>query len=237
MNQTNYDPNEIAKFDALASRWWDPRGEFKPLHLMNPLRVQYIDQHAGLAGKQCLDIGCGGGILSEGMAATAAAVTGIDLASSVLDIARLHLHESGLKNIDYREQSARDLADENPGTFDIVTCLEVLEHVPDPAALIDACARLVRPGGDVFFSTINRNSKAFALAIVGAEYLMRMLPKGTHEYAKFIQPAELDAWGRRAGLELRDITGLHYSPFSETFRLGGHADVNYLAHFVRPAAS
>ena len=236
MNQINHDPDEIAKFDALASRWWDPAGDFKPLHLMNPLRVQYIDQHAGLTDKQCLDVGCGGGILSEGLAAKAATVTGIDLASSVLDIARLHLHESGLQNIDYHEQSSADLATEQPGAFDIVTCLEVLEHVPNPAALIKDCAQLVRPGGDVFFSTINRNPKAFALAIVGAEYLMRMLPKGTHEYAKFIQPAELDAWSRRAGLELKDITGLHYSPLTETFRLGGNVDVNYLAHFTRPAS-
>ncbi len=232
--QTNYDPAEIAKFDALASRWWDPQGEFKPLHLMNPLRVQYIDQHAGLAGKHCLDIGCGGGILSEGMAAMAATVTGIDLASAALAIARLHLHESGFENIDYRERSAADLAIEKPGAFDVVTCLEVLEHVPDPAMLIKTCAQLVRPGGDVLFSTINRNPKAYAIAIIGAEYLMHMLPKGTHEYARFIQPAELDTWGRHAGLELKDITGLHFSPLSETFRLGGNADVNYLAHFVRP---
>lgn len=237
MSQTNHDPVEIAKFDALASRWWDPAGDFRPLHLMNPLRVQYIDQRAGLAGKQCLDVGCGGGILSEGLAAKAATVTGIDLASSALDIARLHLHESGLQNIDYREQSAADLATEKPAAFDIVTCLEVLEHVPDPAALIDACARLVRPGGDVIFSTINRNPKAYALAIVGAEYLLCLLPKGTHDYARFIQPAELDAWGRRAGLELKDITGLHFSPLTETCRLGGNADVNYLAHFTQPATS
>jgi len=237
MDQPDHDPEEIAKFDALASRWWDPQGEFRPLHLMNPLRVQYIDQRAGLAGKACLDIGCGGGILSEGMAVTAASVTGIDLASSVLAIARLHLHVSDLKNIDYREQSATDLAMEKPAAFDLVTCLEVLEHVPDPAALIEACSRLVRPGGDVIFSTINRNPKAWAVAIVGAEYLMRMLPKGTHDYARFIQPAELDTWGRRAGLELKDISGLHFSPLTETFRLGGNADVNYLAHFIRPAAN
>lgn len=230
----NHDPEEIAKFDALAGRWWDPQGEFKPLHLMNPHRVRYIDQHAGLSGKHCLDIGCGGGILSEGLAASAASVTGIDMAGEALTVARLHLHESGLDNIEYSERSADVLAQEKPAAFDIVTCLEVLEHVPDPAQLIDACARLVRPGGDVFFSTINRNPKAFALAIVGAEYLMRMLPKGTHDYARFIQPAELDVWSRRAGLELRDITGLHYSPFTESFSLDSNADVNYLAHFVRP---
>ncbi len=237
MEQINHDPDEIAKFDALASRWWDPAGEFKPLHLMNPLRVQYINERAGLAGKHCLDVGCGGGILSEGLATKATAVTGIDMASSVLAIARLHLLESGLANIDYREQSAANLAHEKPAAYDVVTCLEVLEHVPDPAALIEACAQLVRPGGDIIFSTINRNRKAWALAIVGAEYVMQMLPKGTHDYAKFIQPAELDAWGRRAGLELRDISGLHYSPLTETFRLGGNADVNYLAHFTRPAVN
>lgn len=234
MTQANHDPDEIAKFDALASRWWDPHGEFKPLHQMNPLRVDYIDRRAGLAGKHCLDIGCGGGILSEGMAARAASVTGIDLAESVLAVARLHLHESGLQNINYLEIPAADLAAEKPGTFEVVTCLEVLEHVPDPASMIETCARLAQPGGDIFFSTINRNPKAYALAIVGAEYVMQMLPKGTHDYAKFIQPAELDAWGRRAGLELRDVTGMHYSPLTESFRLVNNADVNYLAHFVRP---
>jgi len=235
MHQSNHDPGEIAKFDAMASRWWDPQGDFRPLHLMNPVRVQYIDKCVGLAGKNCLDIGCGGGILSEGLAARAATVTGIDLAGTALAVARLHLHESGLTNVDYLDISADELAKEKPGAFDVVTCLEVLEHVPEPARLIKACATLVRPGGDIIFSTINRNPKAWAFAIIGAEYLLHMLPKGTHDYARFIQPAELEAWGRHAGLELRDITGLHFSPISETFRLGSHADINYLAHFVRPS--
>ena len=230
----NHDPDEVAKFDALASRWWDPDGEFRPLHRMNPARIGYIDKRAGIRGRHCLDIGCGGGILSEGLATSAAAVTGIDMASAALDVARLHLHESGLGNVEYRRQSARELAEEQPGQFDLVTCLEVLEHVPAPAELVADCARLVRPGGHVFFSTLNRHPKAWALAIAGAEYVLGLLPKGTHDYRKFIQPAELDAWGRRAGLELRDLAGLHYSPRTETFRVGGNVDVNYLAHFVRP---
>ncbi|MDH3977303.1 MAG: bifunctional 2-polyprenyl-6-hydroxyphenol methylase/3-demethylubiquinol 3-O-methyltransferase UbiG [Gammaproteobacteria bacterium] len=233
--QSNVDPDEVAKFDALASRWWDPDGEFKPLHLMNPVRVNYIDQHAGLSGKHCLDIGCGGGILSEGMAVKAATVTGIDMATSVLKVAKLHLLESELENIEYIKISAAELSEQKPGQFDIVTCLEVLEHVPDPAALIKTCSRLVKPGGDIFLSTINRNPKAWAFAIVGAEYLLQMLPKGTHDYAKFIQPAEMDLWARQAGLQLRDITGIQFSPFSETFKLGGKPDVNYLAHFTRPS--
>ena len=227
----NADPNEIGKFNALAGRWWDPEGDFKPLHRMNPLRVQYIDGRVGLAGKRCLDIGCGGGILTEGLARRAASVTGIDLAEGPLDVARLHLHESGLDNVQYLNIAAEDLVAEEAQQFDLVTCLEVLEHVPEPAQLIAACAQLVRPGGDIVFSTINRNPKAFALAIVGAEYLLQLLPKGTHTFEKFIQPAELDYWGRQAGLTLVDLTGLHYDPFRERFSIGGNVDVNYLAHF------
>jgi 2-polyprenyl-6-hydroxyphenyl methylase/3-demethylubiquinone-9 3-methyltransferase len=230
----NFDPAEVSKFDDLASRWWDPEGEFKPLHQMNPLRLDYIDDRAPLDGKRCLDVGCGGGILSEGMAAKNATVTGIDFAGAALNVARLHLKTSGLESVRYLEISADSLAVEEAGSYDIVTCLEVLEHVPDPALLIDACARLVKPGGDIFLSTINRNAKSFAMAIVGAEYLLKLLPKGTHEYEKFIQPAELDDWGRAAGLELLDLTGMQYSPFSQAFSLGGSVDVNYLAHFKRP---
>ena len=226
----NVDPAEIDKFNDLASRWWDPAGEMKPLHQMNPLRVQYIDQRAPVGGKRCLDIGCGGGILSEGLAARGAQVTGIDLAPASLGVARLHLAETG-HDIRYLEVSADAMVEQEAGQFDIVTCLEVLEHVPDPARLVSCCARLVRPGGDVILSTINRNPKAFAMAIVGAEYVLGILPKGTHEYAKFIQPAELDEYGRRAGLVLEDLTGLHYAPLTETFTLGGNVDVNYLAHF------
>jgi 2-polyprenyl-6-hydroxyphenyl methylase/3-demethylubiquinone-9 3-methyltransferase len=227
----NVDPQEISKFDALASRWWDPRGEFKPLHLMNPLRIDYIDRRVTLAGKDCLDIGCGGGILTEGLATRSASVTGIDMAEGPLRVAELHLKDSQLSNVRYLRSTAEDLADAEPARFDLVTCLEVLEHVPDPAQLVATCARLVKPGGDIVLSTINRNPKSFALAIVGAEYLLRLLPKGTHTYEKFIQPAELDSWARRAGLTLRDLSGLHYDPLRETFRVGGNVDVNYLAHF------
>jgi len=226
----NVDPAEIGKFNDLASRWWDPAGEMKPLHQMNPVRVDYIDERAPVAGKRCLDIGCGGGILSEGLAARGAHVTGIDLAPASLGVAKLHLAETG-HDVRYLEMSADALVEEEAGQFDIVTCLEVLEHVPDPARLVGCCARLVRPGGDVILSTINRNPKSFAMAILAAEYVLGILPKGTHEYAKFIQPAELDEWGRRAGLVLTDLTGLHYSPLTETFSLGGNVDVNYLAHF------
>jgi 2-polyprenyl-6-hydroxyphenyl methylase/3-demethylubiquinone-9 3-methyltransferase len=227
----NYDPDEVGKFDDLASRWWDPDGEFKPLHQMNPLRLDYIDRRAPIEGKRCLDVGCGGGILSESLAANADSVTGIDFAGAALEVARLHLKVTGLDNVRYLEVSADAIAEEEPAGYDIVTCLEVLEHVPDPAQLIDACARLVKPSGDVFLSTINRNPKSFAMAIVGAEYVLKLLPRGTHDYDKFIQPAELDDWGRRAGLALQDLTGMQYNPFSESFRLGGSVDVNYLAHF------
>lgn len=229
----NVDPAEISKFDALASRWWDPAGEFKPLHQMNPVRIAYIDARAPLAGRACLDVGCGGGILSEGMAERGAAVTGIDLAPAALAVARLHLSESG-QAVRYLETSADALLVAEAEQFDTVTCLEVLEHVPDPAQLVACCAGLVKPGGAVFFSTLNRNPKSFLTAIVGAEYLLGLLPRGTHEYAKFIQPAELDDWGRAVGLELIDLTGLHYAPLRETFSLGGNVDVNYLAHFSKP---
>ena len=229
----NRDPVEIGKFDDLASRWWDPAGEFQALHAINPLRVGYIQERTNLSGKACLDVGCGGGILTEGLAGHAAQVTGIDLAAAALDVARLHVEESAHTNIRYMEISADALARDQAGSFEVVTCLEVLEHVPDPASLVTNCAQLVRLGGDVFFSTINRNPKAFAMAIVAAEYVMGMVPKGTHTYARFIRPSELDTWGRRAGLTLVDLTGIHYSPVTGAFRLGGNVDVNYIAHFRR----
>ncbi len=231
--QPNVDTREVAKFEELAHRWWDPESEFKPLHAINPLRLDFIERRAGgLAGKQVLDVGCGGGILSESMAARGAQVTGIDMGEAPLAVARLHQHESGL-DIDYRQTTAEELAGEMPGAFDVVTCLEMLEHVPDPESVIDACARLVKPGGHVFFSTINRNPKAWLFAIVGAEYVLRLLPKGTHDYEKFIRPSELEAWARHAGLAVREITGMSYNPLTRRYWLGSDVDVNYLAHTVR----
>lgn len=228
----NVDPAEIAKFEALASRWWDPQSEFKPLHEINPLRLKFINDRAGLAGKNVLDVGCGGGILSESMAQLGARVTGIDMGDAPLAVAKLHLKESGAR-VDYRRVSVEDLAREQPGAFDVVTCLEMLEHVPDPASVVSALGQLVRPGGQVFVSTINRNPKAFLFAVVGAEYILKMLPRGTHEYTKFIKPSELERWLRAAGLGLRELTGMHYNPLTQRYSLGPGVDVNYLAYAER----
>lgn len=228
----NADPEELSKFERLASRWWDPESEFKPLHQINPLRLDFIDARAGLNGKRVLDVGCGGGILAEAMAARGASVTGIDLGEAPLAVARLHLHESGA-HVDYRRVSAEDLAAESPGAFDVVTCLEMLEHVPDPDSTVAACSRLVKPGGKVFFSTINRNPKSWLFAIVGAEYVLNLLPRGTHDYMKFIRPSELDAMCRKAGLAVREWTGMHYNPLTQRYSLGPGVDVNYLAYGVR----
>lgn len=227
VSNTNVDHAEIAKFEALASRWWDPHSEFKPLHDINPLRLDYIDQNTGLDGKKVLDVGCGGGILAESMAGRGAEVTGIDLGEAPLAVAQLHLLESG-QEVDYRRISAEELAAESPETFDVVTCMEMLEHVPDPSSTIAACASLVKPGGQVFFSTINRNPKSFLFAIVGAEYVLNLLPKGTHEYAKFIRPSELDHWARHAGLDTLDVTGMTYNPLTKRYSLGRDISVNYL---------
>lgn len=228
----NVDMAEIAKFEALASRWWDPEGEFRPLHDINPLRLDYIDQHSPLAGKTVIDVGCGGGILSESMAARGATVTGIDLGDAPLSVARLHRHETGVE-VDYQKTAVETIAHDSPGQFDIVTCMEMLEHVPAPDSAIAACGRLLKPGGIAYFSTINRTPKSFAMAIIGAEYLLKLLPRGTHEYAKFIRPAELDRWARDAGLTLAGNTGLHYNPLFRDYHLGPGLDVNYLMHFER----
>jgi 2-polyprenyl-6-hydroxyphenyl methylase/3-demethylubiquinone-9 3-methyltransferase len=229
----NYDQAEVSKFEALASRWWDRNSEFKPLHEINPLRLGYIERHAGsLAGKKIVDVGCGGGILSESMAQKGAEVTGIDMGEAPLSVAKLHKLESGVE-VDYQRTTAEQLAAEHPESFDVVTCMEMLEHVPDPASVVAACARLVKPGGQVFFSTINRNPKSYLFAIIGAEYVLRMLPKGTHDYGKFIRPSELESWTRPAGLQLRDLTGMSYNPLTKSYSLGRDLDVNYLAACVR----
>ncbi len=229
----NVDPQEVGKFNALASRWWDSTSEFKPLHDINPLRLNYIDEHAGIAGKEVLDVGCGGGILSESMAFRGAEVTGIDMAEAALSVAKLHLLESGAK-VDYQQTSVETLASKQPSAFDVVTCMEMLEHVPDPSSVIKSCAMLVKPGGDIFFSTLNRNAKSYLFAILGAEYILKMLPKGTHDYQKFIRPSELEEWVREAGLELKKITGMSYNPLTQSYKLNKDLSVNYLVHVVRP---
>ena len=228
----NADPAELEKFSQLASRWWDPHGEFRPLHEINPLRLEWIERHASLAGQRVLDVGCGGGILAEAMARQGAAVTGIDLADKPLRVAELHLGESRLK-VDYRKTSAEELAAREPGAYDVVTCMELLEHVPEPAATIAACARLVRPGGQVFFSTINRNPKAYLFAVIGAEYILNLLPKGTHDYQRFVKPSELARWARDAGLRENEFIGMTYNPITQRYRLGPDCDVNYLLHCIR----
>ena len=232
----NADPAELAKFSELAHRWWDPDSEFRPLHQINPLRLDWINQLSPLEGRKVLDVGCGGGILSDSMARKGAEVTGIDLASNALRVARLHALEAETPHVQYREISVEELANECPGSFDTVTCMEMLEHVPDPQSVVAACARLVKPGGWVFFSTINRNAKAFALAIVGAEYLLKMLPQGTHEYAKFIRPSELASACRQAGLDVLHTRGIQYNPVTGRYWLSGDTDVNYLFATRRPTA-
>lgn len=231
---TNVDYAEIAKFEALASRWWDKSGEFKPLHDINPLRCNYIDQRSPIAQKQVLDVGCGGGILSEAMAQRGAIVTGIDMGEAPLNVARLHGMESGT-SVNYQQIQAEVLAEEQPEQYDVVTCLEMLEHVPDPSAVIKACARLVRPGGDLYFSTINRTPKAYMFAVLGAEYILKLLPKGTHEYDKFIRPSELAGWLRQADLSLNDMTGITYNPLTKQYKLNARdTAVNYMIHVTKP---
>lgn len=231
---TNADPQELAKFSDLAHRWWDLDGEFRPLHQINPLRLEWIDALAPLEGRRVLDVGCGGGVLSDAMARRGAQVLGIDLASKPLKVAQLHALEAGTRAVEYREVAAEALAAETPATFDSVTCMEMLEHVPDPAAIVRACATLVKPGGWVFFSTLNRNPKSFLFAIVGAEHVLNLLPKGTHEYARFIKPSELARWCRDAGLELCATRGMNYNPITRRYALGADTGVNYLVACTRP---
>lgn len=230
----NADPAELDKFGDLAHRWWDPNSEFKPLHDINPLRLDWIDSAIGLSGKRILDVGCGGGLLSEGMAVRGANVTGIDLSEKPLGVARLHLLESGQK-VDYRKISVEQLAEEMSGAFDAVTCLEMLEHVPDAASVVASCARLVKPGGQVFLSTLNRNPKAYLFAVIGAEYVLQMLPKGTHDFARFIKPSELTRWCRQSDLEPDELIGMTYNPLTQRYALGRNTDVNYLIRATRNA--
>jgi 2-polyprenyl-6-hydroxyphenyl methylase/3-demethylubiquinone-9 3-methyltransferase len=224
---SNVDAAEIAKFSELAHRWWDPNSEFKPLHEINPLRLRWIDGLASLAGKKVLDVGCGGGILAEAMAGAGATVSGIDLSDKALKVAKLHLYESG-RSVDYQLVAAEDYATQHAGEFDVVTCMEMLEHVPDPASVVAACARLVKPGGWVFFSTLNRNAKSYLFAVIGAEYILKLLPRGTHDYAKFIKPAELARMAREAGLDTDELIGMTYKPLTKVYRLEADTDVNYL---------
>lgn len=231
----NVDPSEIARFEAAASRWWDPQGEMRPLHDLNPVRLQYVERAGPLAGRTVLDVGCGGGLLAEAMARKGAKVTGLDLADDLLQVARLHALEAGIE-LDYRLESAEQHVTQHAGQYEIVTCMEMLEHVPDPTAVIDAMAHLLRPGGHLFVSTLNRTLKSYAMAVVGAEYVLRLLPPGTHTYEKFIRPSELRQWARTAGLEVSDIAGLDYDPFGRKARLSGDASVNYLMHLRRPEA-
>jgi 2-polyprenyl-6-hydroxyphenyl methylase/3-demethylubiquinone-9 3-methyltransferase len=228
----NVHPQEIAKFEALASRWWDPSSEFKPLHDINPLRLDYVDRIASLTGKKVLDVGCGGGILSESMAMRGAQVTGIDMGETPLKVARLHALESGAA-VDYQLISAEELAAQQAGQYDIVTCMEMLEHVPDPGSTIAACSTLLRPGGWAFFSTINRNPKSYLFAIIGAEYVLNLLPKGTHDYKNFIRPSELETWTRAANIKLKDLTGMSYNPLTQQYSLGRDLSVNYLGYGMK----
>jgi len=236
-SSANVDPAELAKFSELAHRWWDTESEFRPLHQINPLRLNWIQTLVPLAGKNVVDIGCGGGILSDAMARQGAQVLGIDLAVKSLKVAQLHALEAGTQDVQYREISAEDLATEQAGQFDVVTCMEMLEHVPDPASVVEACAKLVKPGGWVFFSTLNRNPKSFLFAVVGAEYVLNLLPKGTHEYARMIKPSELADWLRAQGLNLVQMKGMSYNPFNQQYRLGSDTDVNYLMATQKPLAS